>query len=141
MFWFVLLLLLVGGGFYLYQKLVTIEREIRAEQAQEKASQQPPVAASAAPAAAPSGASARPGSTAQTEEQDLQAEPAMSLGSEAAAILARVREQPGLVQVDLYPQFPAVDKKQLQKRIRQMADDGLLRRERQPGGSYRLYPV
>ncbi|MCW8891926.1 MAG: hypothetical protein OQL18_01250, partial [Deltaproteobacteria bacterium] len=32
MFWFIVLLLIVGAGFYFYQKMMTIEREIRAEQ-------------------------------------------------------------------------------------------------------------
>ena len=140
MFWFVLLLLLVGGGFYLYQKLVTIEREIRAEQAREKASQQ----ASVAPATASRDDAGRPDAEAQPGEQERQEDregPAQPRGSDEAAILARVREQPGIVQVELYPLFASVDKKQMQKKIRQLADDGLLRRERQPGGSYRLYPV
>ena len=38
MFWFVLLLLLVGAGFYFYRKMMSIEREIRAEQEVEMAS-------------------------------------------------------------------------------------------------------
>ena len=37
MFWFIVLLLFVGAGFYFYQKMMTIEREIRAEQEIEKA--------------------------------------------------------------------------------------------------------
>ena len=32
MFWFIVLLLVVGAGFYFYQKLISIEREIHAEQ-------------------------------------------------------------------------------------------------------------
>ena len=45
MFWFIILLLFVGAGFYFYQKMMAIEREIRAEQEIEKV----PVAAAQEP--------------------------------------------------------------------------------------------
>ena len=43
MFWFIVLLLVAGAGFYFYQKLSTIEREIRAEQDAERARSMPRV--------------------------------------------------------------------------------------------------
>ena len=55
-------------------------------------------------------------------------------------ILAEVTKQPGIKQTELYLFFAATNKKQLQQLIKEMADNGVLRREKQ-ASSYLLYPV
>ena len=132
MFWFIILLLVAGAGFYFYQKLISIEREIHAEQEAynatlqkaEKPLEDAPVETSS---------DLEDVSVAQTPESQ---EP-LSLEE---AILAEVSKQAGAKQVDLYRLFSATNKKQLQKLIKGLADDGRLRREKQ-GSSYLLYPV
>ena len=135
MFWFIVLLLFVGAGFYFYQKMMAIEREIRVEQG---ADNEPVV---------------------PVQEREMQSEvmnqstvfdPDSSLVSVESemtdststedTILVKVTEQPGIKQTELYPLFADTNKKQLQQSIKKMADDGILRREKQ-GSSYLLYPV
>lgn len=135
MFWFVILLLFVGAGFYFYQKMMTIEREIRAEQEIEKAH----IAAVQEP-------EKRPEETPQKTVFDSELSPA-AVAPESAepstleeTILAEVTRQPGIKQTELYPAFADTNKKQLQKLVKGMADNGVLRREKQ-GSSYLLYPV
>jgi len=132
MFWFIVLLLVVGAGFYFYQKLISIEREIHAEQeaysvALQKAEKTPeevPEAKDPDPENTP---------TAVIPEQD-------ELTSLAEMICAEVNKQRGIKQTDLYPLFSATNKKQLQRLIKKLADNGRLRREKQ-GNSYLLYPL
>ncbi len=132
MFWFIILLLLVGAGFYFYQKLISIEREIHAEQEAYNATWQK-AEKPLEDAPAETGSDLEDVSAAPTPESR---EP-LSLEE---AILAEVSKQAGVKQVDLYPLFSTTNKKQLQKLIKVLADDGKLRREKQ-GSSYLLYPV
>ena len=134
MFWFIVLLLVVGAGFYFYQKMMAIEREIRAEQvaANEHVSPEPE------PEPEPENLAAdvfKPTSSAR------ESQPAAAVQGRTAieeAIMSVVAEKPGIKQTDLYPLFADTGKKQLQKLIKNMADNGVLRREKQ-GSSYLLY--
>lgn len=132
MFWFIVLLLVVGAGFYFYQKLISIEREIHAEQeaysATLKKAEMSPEDVSAA-----KGPDLEKSSSAVHPEKGE----ATSL---AEMVCAEVYKQGGIKQTDLYPLFAATNKKQLQRLIKELADDGRLRREKQ-GSSYLLYPL
>ena len=133
MFWFVVLLLFVGAGFYFYQKMMTIEREIRAEQEVEKAH-----------TAKEKGTEKQTEETPQSTVFDSEGSfpPAVSEVVEATTleetILAEVLKKPGIKQTDLYPLFADTNKKQLQQLIKKMADTKTLRREKQ-GSSFLLY--
>jgi len=135
MFWFIVLLLVVGAGFYFYQKMKSIEREIYAEQKIEpvpdttaQEAEKPPVDV--------------PQTTVFDSETKLSAVPQEELESAILepSILAEVAKQPGLKQTDLYPLFAATNKKQLQRLIKEMADAGRLKREKK-SSTYLLYPV
>ncbi len=131
MFWFIVLLLVVGAGFYFYQKLISIEREIHAEQeaysvAVEEAEKSP---VDVPPAPVDAGSSLESIASENTEPTSL-----------AEAILAEVLKQAGVKQTDLYPLFADVNKKQLQRLIKELADNGRLRREK-VSSSYLLYPI
>ena len=133
MFWFIVLLLFVGAGFYFYQKLMAIEREIRSEQEAEQ--QQMSLSRDAEPAP-PAGAPAvRPETPADLEPSEL-----MPPSSVAGTIMAAVASRPGIRQTELYTHVKEVDKKRLQQTLKELADRGQLRREKQ-GSSYLLYPM
>ena len=132
MFWFIVLLLFVGAGFYFYQKMMTIEREIRAEQETEKIH----VTATDSP-------ENKSMDTPQNTIFDSESSPpvvATEISSQEETVLAEVTKQPGLKQTELYSIFADTNKKQLQKMIKEMTDRGVLRREKQ-GSSYLLYPA
>ncbi len=159
MLWFIVLLLLAGAGFFFYQKLTTIEREIRAEQdaeaaragdisdtsSEQKASGESTEAAQPATpkeeVVAEPEVSDSPIVTPEVEKLTAKVEPvpdaAMSLEDE---VLAAVNNMPGVKQTDMYSSFADVDKKQLQQLFKDMADDGRLKREKK-GSSYLLYPA
>ncbi|MDX2478853.1 MAG: hypothetical protein QNK24_00795 [Desulfuromusa sp.] len=132
MFWFIVLLLVVGAGFYFYQKMMMIEREIRAEHEMEMAqiptAQEPEKHQEETPEATVFDANA----TVVSETSD----PTTLRGT----VLAEVTKQAGMKQTELYPLFADTNKKQLQQLLKEMADDGILRREKQ-GSSYLLYPA
>lgn len=130
MFWFVVLLLVVGAGFYFYQKMMAIEREIRAEQVAENehVSPGPEPENPAADAVQPRSLDRESGTATAVQEQSPIKE----------AIISAVAENPGIKQTELYLLFADTSKKQLQKLIKNMADNGVLRREKQ-GSSYLLY--
>ena len=135
MFWFIVLLLVIGAGFYFYQKMKSIEREIYAEQKIEAAQNTTAQKAEKQPVDVPQ-------TTVFDSETDLSA--VVYEVSESAtledSILAEVAKQPGLKQTDLYPLFAATNKKQLQRLIKEMADEGKLKREKK-SSTYLLYPV
>ena len=144
MFWFIVLLLIAGAGFYFYQKLTTIEREIRAEQEAEKEG----VAASPAvntvksePERRQEEVSDPPIVSSEVERMAVKATPVsgepLSLEDE---VLSAVNNLPGVMQAELYNSFPDVDKKRLQQVFKELADSGKLRREKQ-GSSYVLHPA
>ena len=129
MFWFIVLLLFVGAGFYFYQKMMAIEREIRAEQ---EAGKDHIVAVSAPEKTTENTIFDSVGSS-SVDVADI-VEPT----SMEDAVIAEVTKQPGLKQTELYPVFTDISKKQLQKLIKDMTDRGVLKREKQ-GSSYLLY--
>ena len=139
MFWFVVLLLVVGAGFYFYQKMMAIEREIRAEQEAEQAvakiTESDEAGGTEAEAAVP------PIVTLEVEKKVVSAEPVadepLSLEEE---VLVAVKNMPGIKQIELYSSFVDVNKKQLQKTLKELDDTGKVRREKQ-GSSYQLFPV
>ncbi|SHI51662.1 hypothetical protein SAMN02745165_00284 [Malonomonas rubra DSM 5091] len=145
MFWFIVLLLLAGAGFYFYQKMMTIEREIREEQDAAQADAEPVEEAKVeevkAEEPAAEEASDPPVVTPEVEKMAAKAEPVadveMNLEDE---ILEAVKNLPGMKQTDIYTSFADVGKSQLQKLLKEMDDDGKLKREKK-GSSYLLYPA
>ena len=144
MFWFVVLLLLVGAGFYFYQKLTAIEAEIRAEQAAEKSEGTAPVAETRPQTETESQEEegiVPPVVTSEVKKMAAKVEPVADEGMGVEdEILAAVANLPGIKQTDLYESFPELDKKRLQQLIKELADSGRLARYKQ-GSSYLLYPT
>lgn len=126
LFFMLLLLALIVGGYYVYQRLLTIERDIRADQ---RSSAEEDVSASAKE----SGEEASPGHATTTGAADVQE-------TLSAQVLRLVREHPGFVQPELYVRFGEDKRRELQKLLRELDQQGLLRREKK-GNSYRLYPL
>ncbi len=122
MHWFFILLLivLIVAGYYVYRRLLEIEREIRAEQR----------------------ALSEEVETSE-EQDDIDDVAVVSVVEEAGLtekILARVEDNPGLTQTDLYGYFPTEDRREMQKILRELDQQGRLRREKK-GNSYRLHPL
>lgn len=142
MLWFILLLIMLGGGFYGYYKLREIEGQIRAEQAREKEqaqrAQKRETGEGSATPKDQKGAATRQGMRGKNAGA-VSPEPSSEAAGESA-VLRAVQSQPGIVQSDLYAQFPAAGKKQLQQQIKQMADAGHIKRVSHRS-SYRLYPA
>jgi len=147
MFWVIVLLLLAGAGFYFYQKMMEIEKEIRAEQEagqlsgddkQAEAEEEETVVAVEADA---EGAVDPPIVTPEVEKMAAKAEPVVneSQGLESE-ILAAVKNLPGVKQTEIYTSFADINKKQLQLLLKEMDDSGKLKREKK-GSSYLLYPA
>ncbi|MBW6511889.1 MAG: hypothetical protein K0A93_07205 [Desulfuromonadaceae bacterium] len=115
----ILLWLVVAGCFGLYRQLRRIEGEIFAEIAQDKEIRrsEKPVTPSV------------PNRDVVNDED-----------SQKRRIMMFVASLPGCSQKEVYAHFSEIDRDNLQKILRGMAHDGLLRRER-AGSSYRLYPV
>lgn len=168
MFWFIILLLVIGAGFFFYQKMMVIEREIRADmdaQLSSVGTTQEPLTDDAESevkkdtdvepdvAAEPDNSPVVPPETVEETAEDNPIvipevekmvakiapveDEAMSLEDE---ILAAVTNLPGIKQTELYDSFTDVERKQLQKLIRDMDEAGKLKREKQ-GTSYLLYPA
>ena len=135
MFWFIVLLLFVGAGFYFYQKMMAIEREIRAEQEAGNIH----VTTTASPE---SQTMETPQNTIFDSESSSSVDVTDTVESISMedAVIAEVTKQPGLKQTELYLVFTDISKKQLQKLIKDMTDRGVLKREKQ-GSSYLLYPA
>ncbi|MBD1400934.1 hypothetical protein [Pelovirga terrestris] len=128
MFWIVLLLILLGGSFYFYQRMVALEQEIRAEQEREKELQAQQVNQESAAAAPKKIEPALVGAAAENPATEMAENP----------ILQCVCAHPGVVQADLYADVPQLNKKQAQQMIRELVDAGKIRRERL-GSSFKLY--
>ena len=143
MFCFIILLLAAGGGFYLYQKIMAIEREIRTEQEIEKRNsvvvqQEEKTTTETHHSTIFDSESRSPSVTPDPEPVSVQ--PAVELTTLEKTILAEVSKQPGIKQTDIYPLVGDINKKQLQKLIKDMVDNGVLLRTKK-GSSYALYPV
>ncbi len=136
MVWFIVLLLVAGAGFYFYQKLTAIEREIRAEQDAEKsraAASSPEVVEPEKPEAAPELVAVdREPTVAETPVPDE----SLSTDDE---ILAAVKNLPGIKQTELYESFADIEKKKFQQLVKKLADSGSIRREKK-GNSYLIFP-
>ncbi len=147
MFWVIVLLLLAGAGFYFYQKMMEIEKEIRAEQdaaqlsgdkKQAKADKEESAVAAEAEA---QGAVDPPVVTPEVEKMAAKAEPVVNESqSLEGEILAAVKNLPGVKQTEIYTSFADINKKQLQLLLKEMDDSGKLKREKK-GSSYLLYPA
>lgn len=127
LFFILLLIALIVAGWYVYQRLLAIEREIRADQralATEKA-------ASENSPAAPVKTETVPAATVDTEE---------STAGLTEKIMLVVENSPGMKQTELYAEFPEEDRRDLQKLLRELDDQGCLQREKK-GSSYCLYPM
>ncbi len=131
MFWFVLLLILLGLGFYFYQRMVALEQEIRADQAREKEQQQTDQRSEEP-------APFKEASAPRTPESAAPVEPAA--GVVENPILRLICSQPGVVQSAVYAELPQLNKKQAQQMIRELVDAGKIKRERL-GRSFKLYLV
>ena len=127
MHWFTFLILaaFVAVGFYVYRRLGEIEREIRAEQQAMAESSPPPQ--KEAPA------------TETVEKPQAPAAPEQEAGP-VERVLAMVEAEPGLKQTELYARLEDLDRRELQKLLRDLDQQGRLRREKQ-GSSYRLHPA
>ncbi len=126
MFWFILLLLVIGAGFYFYSSMKEVDDEIK-----ESRILFPPGKVEPGPSV--------------VSEAVVAAEPAAVVndgppaGSLEAEVLRLVAATPGMKQTDLYPHLADVNKKSIQQMVRVLADDGRIRREKS-GSSYLLYP-
>lgn len=114
----ILLLLVVAGCFWLYRQLRRLEGEIFAEIAQDKENRR----------------SEKAVTLSVTNKEDVNED-----DSQKRRIMTFVASLPGCSQKEVYAHFSEIDRDNLQKILRGMAHDGLLRRER-AGSSYRLYP-
>ncbi|MCW8859102.1 MAG: hypothetical protein OQK97_05295 [Deltaproteobacteria bacterium] len=133
MFWFIVLLLIVGAGFYFYQKMMTIEREIRAEQDGEILTQGEDEKAAVVADQQPAPAEINDDFTAINNIKELLADSLESL------LQQQINQKPGMAQSDIYSIFPDVSKKKLQQVLKEMADEGRIKRKKQ-GSSYLLSP-
>lgn len=130
-FWFLLFLVVVAGGIYLYQRLLAIEQEIRQEQqaqTTEKSNETPVV--KVAPVIEP----IKEGIT--SSEQEESDEPV----SLEESLLTVINDLPGLLQTELYALFPDRERKKLQTLLLKLDRNGLIRREKK-NSSYRVFPV
>jgi len=128
-FFILLLLVLIAAGYYIYQRLLTVEREIRADQRALADEDDSPVLQTEIDSAVP-----EPRLNPEDEEGL-----AVGLGIKEQVELA-VSATPGLAQTELYAKFPSTDRRELQKLLRELDASGQLRREKK-GSSYRLYPA
>ena len=135
MFWFVLLLILMGGAFYFYQRMRALEQQIRADQALEKERQQSQQQKANVPGS--SAVSEASEKSAPVVEPESTTSGGQSVDSRQPVISA-IQSQPGVLQTDIYGQLPQLSKRQVQQLIRQLTDEGKIRRERS-GSSYQLY--
>ena len=132
MVWFVILLLVLGGGFYLYTKLKKIEQEILAEQEAEKQARQQQLREQTAETSGNLAADEQPSPAGPVDDEEDSSQLAEQL-------LRAVTQQPGIKQTALYPMFAAVPKRTLQYTLRELTDAGRLKREK-IGNSFLLYP-
>ena len=129
LFFILLLLALIASGYYVYQYLLRLEREIRAEQQiaanAEESSDIKPVASS---------------SVSEPPLEVIAEHPVSEELEVRDRIMFYVEGSPGLAQTELYTKISDVDRRELQKVLRELDQAGRLRREKQ-GSSYQLYPL
>ena len=128
LFFILLLIVFIVAGYYVYQRLLKIEREIRADQ---------------------HSLVEKDDSVIESDIKPVSSEPAQKLEDSDALsediglndqIMLVVEDSPGLAQAEIYDKFPGTDRRELQKLLRQLDQSGRLRREKK-GSSYRIYPL
>jgi len=120
---------LAAGCYYGYRKLQRVEMEIRDElRAKGLAADQD----DAPPAAKEKPVTSKPVTPIQETSQKSAVE-----GSLEERILAKVKENPGVFQTELYKQFPDGERKAVQAELLKMDKAGTLRRTKEKG-TYRL---
>jgi len=127
LFFILMLLALIAAGYYVYQRLLKIEREIRAGQLRAAGEED-------RPAMKPDKGPVPP--VPEAAAGDI---PFGGAGLKERIMLA-VEGTPGLAQTELYEKLPDGDRRELQKLLRELDQSGQLRREKK-GSSYRLYPL
>ena len=128
LFFILLLLAFIAAGYYVYQRLLKIEREIRADQSVLVEEEDSAIVPDIGPAS-PEPAQKVADSDALAEEIGLKEQ-----------IMSAVEGSPGLAQAEIYDKFPGEDRRELQKLLRQLDQNGQLRREKK-GSSYMIYPL
>lgn len=136
-FWFLLLLVVVAGGIYLYQKLLAIEQEIRREQynptpVSTEESGDEVVKAEVAPPIFKEQVKLEPAVPDDNEDSES--------GGLEEGLLKVVTDLPGLLQTELYALFPGEERKRLQALLLRLDRKGLIKREKKKS-SYRVFPV
>lgn len=130
-FWFLLFLVVVAGGIYLYQRLLSIEQEIRQEhKAQAEEVKEEEIVIKTPPVVEPIKEGVD--STASDEVDEP-----VSLEE---SLLTVINDLPGLLQTELYALFPDSERKKLQALLLKLDRKGLIRREKK-NSSYRVFPV
>ena len=148
MFTFFVLLVVIGACFYFYQKITALEQEIRAEQARAKAAAvqpqappvtevQEPVVEKAKPAEPVVATKAKPAAKAKSAAKSKKPTEDKNLKDAVAAAVAKT---PGMKQPELYTIFADTHRKQLQRAVKELAESGKIKREKQ-GNTFLLYPA
>ena len=128
LFFILLLIAFIAAGYYVYQRLLKVEREIRADQHALVEEDDSVIKSDLEPVA--------PEPAQKVAESDPIAED-VGLNDQ---IMLVVEASPGLAQAEIYDKFPGTDRRELQKLLRQLDQTGQLRREKK-GSSYRIYPL
>ncbi len=136
LFLILLLCALIAAGYYVYRRLLKIEREIRGDQVTTAAEDAKP---SLVTEAEPSKAEAEPSTVDPLPEPVAHDVAPEGVGLREQIELA-IAARPGLAQTELYGKFPDVERRELQKLLRELDQSGELRREKK-GSSYLLYPL
>ena len=108
-----------AAGFYGYRRLRQMEQDIRREIGQGTGGRR---MAPAAPKPAPAVATKAPPAAPSLQERLLQA----------------LKDRPGRLQTEFYPEFPQEDRRTLQDLLARMEQEGRIRRERERS-TYRIY--
>ncbi len=128
LFFILLLIAFIVAGYYVYQRLLKIEREIRADQHSLVEEDDSVIESDIEPVS--------PEPAQKVEDSDALSE---DIGLNDQIVLV-VEGSPGLAQAEIYDKFPNEDRRELQKLLRQLDQAGRLRREKK-GSSYRIYPL
>lgn len=128
LFFILLLIAFIVAGYYIYQRLLKVEREIRADQRALVDEDDSVIEPDVVPVP--------PKSVLKVADSDALLE-AVGLKEQITSV---VEGSPGLAQVEIYDKFPDENRRELQKLLRQLDQGGQLRREKK-GSSYRIYPL
>ncbi len=128
LFFILLLIAFIAAGYYVYKRLLKIEREIRADQHALVDEDDSVIESDIEPI------SSEPAQ--KVEDSDVLSK---DIGLNDQIVLV-VEGSPGLAQAEIYDKFPDKDRRELQKLLRQLDQSGQLRREKK-GSSYQIYPL